>query len=71
MTQEEILAALEGLKDLTNDAGRRSIDAIKTGVLGLPTIEPLLPLEETIEVSEEKVEVSSEPHVKRAYHRKK
>lgn len=32
MTKQQILEALEGLKELTNDNGKRVIDAVKAGV---------------------------------------
>lgn len=32
MTKQQILEALEGLKELTNDHGKREIGAIKAGV---------------------------------------
>lgn len=32
MTKDEILNALEGLKELTNDNGKREIDSIKAGI---------------------------------------
>lgn len=35
MTKQEILDSLEGLKDLTNDSGKRTIDGIKAAVMGL------------------------------------
>ena len=35
MTKQQILDALEGLKDLTNDSGKREIDAVKAGILFL------------------------------------
>jgi len=39
MTKQEILDALEGLKDYVNDHGKRQIDALKGGIMGLE--EPL------------------------------
>lgn len=35
MTKQEIIDALEGLKDFINDNGKRSIDSLKTAVAGL------------------------------------
>lgn len=32
MTKQQILEALEGLKELTNDNGKRTIDAVKAGI---------------------------------------
>jgi len=38
MTKDEILSALEGLKELTNDNGKRQIDGIKAAVQALPVV---------------------------------
>lgn len=32
MNKQQILEALEGLKELTNDNGKRTIDAVKAGI---------------------------------------
>lgn len=32
MNKQQILEALEGLKELTNDSGKRTIDAVKAGI---------------------------------------
>ncbi len=44
MTKEEILNALEGLKDFVNHVGKQSIDSIKAGVRGLAE-PPVVPAE--------------------------
>lgn len=32
MNKQQILEALEGLKELTNDSGKRTVDAVKAGI---------------------------------------
>ncbi len=35
MTKQEVLDALEALKEMTNDSGKQALDAIKAGVVRL------------------------------------
>ena len=42
MTKREIILALEALRDLTNDQGKATIHAIKTGVEALHEDQPEL-----------------------------
>lgn len=67
MTKQEILDALESMKEMTNDSGKRSLDAIKAGVRGLlelpepvhqerTLVEPILEEEKPAPKVEKKVE---------------
>ncbi len=71
MTKQEILDALEGLKDSTNHAGKQSIDGIKAGVRALLEPGPDIAVKPTPPiladtVQEEPWKPLNEPEAKRA-----
>lgn len=72
MTKEEILAELEAVKELTNDAGKRSLDGIKAAVKAFRTVEEAeavfvanhpLRTEETLDVVSDGHELTYAPKV--------
>lgn len=82
MTKQEIMAALDGLKDLTNESGKHQIESIKAGVNGLEDVRglwvPKVRQEAEQEPEPELVAAGNYTHdnpeqvkAKRPYHRKK